>query len=230
MTVGTGIFLASIVLAVTALFMITRDRWNWAKGLKRISIGSALLIGVLVAAYFAWDRVQQFADRPKPLQEFVGIKLGASQSDVKFLKGLPDVTCTDSVTPGWSLWGYKLATDSTSSAHTYLMVRFMEPIGAWAISAFAFGQSLTGAPSLDHVDEYSSLESINQRFGPPSNIRPSEDQLSRDYLYRRFNLHVTFAQGRVTEYGINHPKKPDYVKLPPGSKNICVDREGKPVS
>ncbi len=227
MTIGTGIFLASIVLAVTALFATTRDRWNWAKGLKRISIGSAILVGVLVAAYFAWD---QFADRPKPLEEFGGIKLGASQSDVKFLKGLPDVTCTDSATPGWSMWAYKLGTDSTSSAHTYLVVRFMEPIGAWAISTFAFGQSLTDAPSLDQVNQYSSLQSINQRFGPPTSIEPSEDQLSREYLYRRFNLRVTFAQGRVTEYGIEHPKKPNKWKFAPGSKRICIDREGKSVS
>lgn len=42
---GTGIFFASVALAVVVLFAITRDRWNCAKGLKRKSIGSALLVG-----------------------------------------------------------------------------------------------------------------------------------------------------------------------------------------
>ena len=35
MTLGTGISLSMVVIAVVALYGITRDRWNWRRFVKR---------------------------------------------------------------------------------------------------------------------------------------------------------------------------------------------------
>ena len=47
MTIGTAIFLASLIFGALTLFRITKDRWNWEKIMKRAAYG---LIGVTVLA------------------------------------------------------------------------------------------------------------------------------------------------------------------------------------
>jgi hypothetical protein len=227
MTLGTGVFLSSILVSLVFLYSSTKDRWNWRKGVKRIGIGLTVLTCLGVATYFSWDPLQSIADRPKPFRELGGITLGASQADVKFLKGLPDVSCTDSVEKDWSLWAYKL-TSEADTVPSWLVVTFMETHGAWTIYIRSDDASFRNAPELEHVNKYESLESIDKRFGPSSSVIPSEDGLSRTYAYRRYNLRVDFAKGQVTRYGIYyHPNKPDVVPLAPGSKRACIDKQGK---
>jgi hypothetical protein len=58
MTVGMGIFLASLVLGATALFSITKDRWNWPKIVGRIALGLVGLIAV-GAALYSWNVMKE---------------------------------------------------------------------------------------------------------------------------------------------------------------------------
>jgi hypothetical protein len=109
------------------------------------------------------------------------------------------------------------------------MVSFMGAYAVWSIYVRSDNGSFTNAPALDHVDQSSSMESINKRLGPASTITPSDDQLSRNFAYRRYTLRVSFAQGTVKDYGIYHPKRMDFTPWAPGSKRVCVDMEGKDV-
>src|SRR2546429_3184585 len=65
MTVGTGIFLASLVLGIILLFSITKDRWNWAKGFKRLGLVSLGLVAVTVAAFYGWNAHQEANEAAK---------------------------------------------------------------------------------------------------------------------------------------------------------------------
>jgi hypothetical protein len=58
MTLGTGIFLASLVLGSILLFGLTKDRWNWAKILRRFAFGSLGLTAVGIVTILAWKAVQ----------------------------------------------------------------------------------------------------------------------------------------------------------------------------
>ena len=225
---GTGVFMAALLLSSVALFGITRDRWNWAKVAKRIGIGAASLATALAVAYFSWGAIGHFVHRPKPLQEFDGIKLGASESDVKFLRGTPDITCADPSDSKWRAWAYKLGSKDDIRVGPYFVVSFMDPDGAWSIRVTSIGGTTAILPNLDQVNEFSSLESIESRFGPPSTVNPSDDQLSRDYMFRAYNLRVTFAQGSITDYGIYHSKQPEISRPARDSKRFCIDRLGKP--
>jgi hypothetical protein len=230
MTLGTGIFLSAVVISIVMLFSITKDRWSWRKGFKRIGIALLVLICVGVAIYFAWAPIQAFVDRPKPFQELGGVKVGASQDDVKFLKGLPDAACTISTLKDWSLWAYRLTTAEDKSP-TWLIVTFMGAHGAWSIYIRSDDAEFNQAPVLEHVDKFETVESINKRFGPATEIRPSDDGLSREYAFRRYNLRVAFTQGHVSNYGIfYHPNAPDMSPIAPDSKQTCVDKEGKPLT
>lgn len=57
MTIGTAIFLASLLFGTILLFAITKDRWNWVKITKRL--GLALLAGVvIVGGYLGWVAIR----------------------------------------------------------------------------------------------------------------------------------------------------------------------------
>lgn len=88
MTVGTGIFLASVVLGGVVLFIATKDRWNWKK-IILWPLGVLLVLGVLGGGgtylYLEWPlwgaQVQT---------TYWGISLGDSGGDVRFQKGKPE--------------------------------------------------------------------------------------------------------------------------------------------
>jgi len=83
MTVGTGIFLASLVLGVIALFAITKDRWNWAKIIRSLAIASVGLIAIAVGGFYGWNAVKEAneATRVKlaQQQEATRVKLAEQQ-------------------------------------------------------------------------------------------------------------------------------------------------------
>lgn len=86
MTVGDGLFAASIVLALVALFIATKDRWMWkviALWLVALLIAFGLLGGLAV---WGW---KTYEDRPTVQTTYEGVALGISIQDVRFLKGSP---------------------------------------------------------------------------------------------------------------------------------------------
>src|SRR5437762_2426291 len=89
MSVGTGIFLAAVILSAVYLYGITRDRWRWGKIIRRGVVGvgcAAVLVGVGVAAVTGYGWI---AARPKPQTEYAEIRLGMSMADVKYARGYP---------------------------------------------------------------------------------------------------------------------------------------------
>ena len=89
MSLGTGIFLAAVVIGLVMLFSATKDRWNWWKGFKRLGIGLIVLIGIGVGIYFGFKPIRELIDRPKPFQEMAGVKRGESQADAPAAGQLP---------------------------------------------------------------------------------------------------------------------------------------------
>jgi len=83
MTIGDGIFYSSLVLSVVALYVATRER----KIFFRL-FGS--VVGMLVIYGGAIYYLQNvYEEQPRKETSFWGIELGASKSDVTFLKGNP---------------------------------------------------------------------------------------------------------------------------------------------
>jgi hypothetical protein len=64
--------------------MVIVDRWKW-KRIVKWAVGLPVLLALIGAggfwAYFRYD------ERPKPQTEFGGLKLGATEADVKFIRG-----------------------------------------------------------------------------------------------------------------------------------------------
>lgn len=84
MELGTGVFLSAIFLGFVALFIATKDRWNWKKiALWQIGGLVALLVtgGVIAYGYTLYD------ERPRAPSEFQGIQLGQKLDDAEFKRG-----------------------------------------------------------------------------------------------------------------------------------------------
>lgn len=86
MEIGTGFFLAAIILGTVWLYVATRDRWNWKKLLLWPLAAVLVLSAIGGAGIYVKD---WFEDRPRQELALWGIRLGASPADVKFAKGIP---------------------------------------------------------------------------------------------------------------------------------------------
>lgn len=84
MELGTGIFLSVVFLGTVALFIATKDRWNWKKIiLWPLGIVTALsLVGWLFTYAYT-----QYEERPKAPSEFKRIRLGEKFQDTVFKHG-----------------------------------------------------------------------------------------------------------------------------------------------
>jgi hypothetical protein len=89
MSIGSGVFFGALVLAITYLYKITRDRWNWWKIVQRtlIALTSALVVGALgVAVVVVYERIQ---DIPRKQTGYADLRLAMTMADVKYAKGYP---------------------------------------------------------------------------------------------------------------------------------------------
>jgi hypothetical protein len=101
LNLGLAIFLSSVLLATVALFIATKERWNWLKILRRLALA---VIVIVLAAGATITLVRYLSDRPRRYDRLNGIELRASRSEVRFLKGEP-VAISDSN----RVWAYMFA-------------------------------------------------------------------------------------------------------------------------
>lgn len=185
MELGTGIFLSAIFLGTVALFIATKDRWNW----KKILLWP---IGVIVALAVVGGSItylyQQYEDRPRKLNELWGISLTDTANDVKFKKGEPTTRLDN------DLWVYRPYQTREGDYVVYFKNDRVRSI-------VYFGPMYDG-PSVHGVGHYDSPQELDEKLGPPSYVSRSKDELRRAYSYEKFNVVVHFESGKMSALGI----------------------------
>ncbi len=84
MELGTGVFLSAVFLGIVALYIATKDRWNW----KKIFLWPlGVIVGVSAIGRAIAYAYEQYEERPKVLTEFKSIKLGEQFQDAIFKHG-----------------------------------------------------------------------------------------------------------------------------------------------
>jgi hypothetical protein len=190
MSVGTGIFLAGTLLALVAVYITTRDRWNWS---KIILWPSGILLAVAASLYV----YSLIPERPKIQKSFWDIPLDASESDVLFIKGNPTRKQGDD-------WLYAFL-DNENRNWKYIYRVYFKAGKVWSVSYFS-------ADSVDWREEIQGIRvgygenSVREKFGAPSPSVASDDGLRRIYHYRDYNLIFELAQNKVTSLGIYNPE------------------------
>lgn len=252
MSLGTSIFLSSVVLAIAAIFIATKDRWNWKK-LTLWSVGAGCLIALVAYAYTS---IQQ---RPKKETSFGDIPLGATKADVKFLKGEPTEgecklklddlqhpsfkslpsaeqakgrteiynclmendeavgnlpaserakvvglssppTQEAQKTQSTDSWTY-VTYDSGGSdwEHMYL-VQFED--GKVSMVFFVASSNTLYGPGIQGIDIGNSSKMIFEKFGTPSNVSTSRNELLRMYSFNKYGIAIEMKANRVVGYGV----------------------------
>lgn len=188
MELGTGIFLSAIFLSTVALFIATKDRWNWKK-IFLWPLGAIVGLGV-VGGSIAY-LYQQYEDRPRKLTELWGVSLNDSAGDVKFKKGEPTRRLDN------DLWLYRPYETIEGDYVVYFKNDRVR-------SVMYFGPMHNG-PSLQGVGHYDSQQELDAKLGPPSYVSRAKDELRRAYSYEEFNIVVHFAEGKMSALGIYDP-------------------------
>ena len=89
MSVGLeNISFSTLVMALLFLYAITRDRWNWERGVRLLFLGSvaiASLAGIGIASVYVWTLGSNIWKRSFPIvqTEYWGLRLGMSMEGVK---------------------------------------------------------------------------------------------------------------------------------------------------
>lgn len=188
MELGTGVFLSAIFLGTVALYIATKDRWNWKKLLLwpfGIIIGLAVIGGSISYIY------QQYENRPKKLTELWGISLTDTAADVKFKKGEPTKRLDN------DLWVYRPYQTMEGDYVVYFMNDRVR-------SVIYFGPMYNG-PNVQGVGHYDSLPALETKLGSPSYVSRAKDELRRAYSFEKFNIVVQFAEGKASALGIYDP-------------------------
>lgn len=188
MELGTGIFLSAIFLGTLALFIATKDRWNWKKILLwplGIILGLALIGGSIGYAY------QWYENRPKKLTELWGVSLNDTEADVKFKKGEPTKRYDDDI------WAYR----PYATIEGDYVIYFKNS----RVRAVIYFGSMLNAPSVHGVGNYDSVHELEANLGPPSYVSRSKDEIRRAYSFDKFNIVVHFEKGNISALGINDP-------------------------
>lgn len=185
MSLGLGIFLSSIFLGWVALFIGTKDRWNW----KKLTLWPVGIIAALCVALWAYSLIE---DRPKVEHAFWDIPLNASKSDVKFIKGEASEREDD-------MWRY-ITKDQSGNWSTAYYVHFEED-KVWAISFYANGFS-RWETNIQGIRIGDKIDVVRRKFGEPSHVSASNNELKRLHTYNLYNVVFELEKNEVVGLGI----------------------------
>jgi hypothetical protein len=192
MELGTGIFLAAVVLGLVLLFGQTKDRWNWK---KIILIPVCLIVlgwGGTISYYWASNA---YENRAVKQTEFLDIALGDSISDVKFKKGEPAKL-------DWTASRKDLMAYLDESGDVDFVIRFQDSNVriiynfnkcGWCNRIFGLGFG-------------SSYKEIEEKLGDPSSVSIEVDELHRRIFYEKWNVFFTLEKSKVIHYGVYNSK------------------------
>jgi len=184
MGVRTAVLLAGVLIGVVALYLETRDQWDWAKLMRRLLLGLTLLVGGVGGGIY-WSSLPPTS----PVSEFWGISLGASKSDVLFLKGEP----SEIVAPGtWVYAPYR-------SRHYHLVFGDTDEVVRIQVVA---GPGFGGGDSLFGIRTGFGTQRLVHQLGEPSRVLRLSNDLRRAYLYNHLNAVFVLEQSAVVSYGI----------------------------
>ena len=191
MTLGEGIFLSTLVLSLTALFIVTKDRWKW----KKILLWpTAILVGIAALAGGGVYVTSLIPMKPKVEEIFWGITLNASKADLKFMKGEPTKTEDDG-------WTYETKKEYGNDWSVY-RISFRDNKIRYVLYS---GSNWLDSPALQEIRLNDSSQKVHSKFGEPSHTAISDDQLRRIYSYDNYHVFFMLERDQVQAYGIFNP-------------------------
>lgn len=187
MDIGTGIFASALVISVVALYISTKDRWNWKLIGTRFILG--LISVVILIGGCVWLK-NTYDNRVITLNEFLGINLADTGSDIKFKKGVP-LASND------HQWIFN-DTDGNPS----VTVLFKDE----QVKAVIYTGGCGYCNNVAQIGIGSSYDEVILKLGKPTYISESKDSLTRLVSFDETHLVFHVEKGKVIAYGIYNPQ------------------------
>ena len=190
MTIGSGIFLSTILLSLVTIFVVTKDLWNWRRIAKwglALPLAGALIIGAGVNLYE--HLYERWEERLTAQTSFGRIALNAKKADVKFSRGEPTSTA------GLDAWIYNAGTELAEPGAAKYFVRFRE--GRIRFVLYTANDAQIVHPQLMGFTIGTPHERVIEKLGQPSNVANSANDLDRMYSYQTYNVFFSFTQGKL---------------------------------
>ena len=86
MSLGDALVLASVIFAPIYLYKITRDRWNWKRGVRRFLQGFFLVITLGCLLWWSIEKINDISRQT----EYADLRLGMTMAEARYSKGVPD--------------------------------------------------------------------------------------------------------------------------------------------
>jgi len=163
MELGTGIYSSTVlVLLAISVWQITKHK-KW-KLFGKVCAGLAAVCALVVGVGYLWNYV---SNRPKPVTEYEGVKLGASITDVTVALGAPS----------------KVDDNQLSFDEKNLFADFSKDKSRSLIRLCVYGDKV----DLMGFNQSSTESDIVKKLGHPNKISVSGDGLSKIINYRKWN-------------------------------------------
>jgi hypothetical protein len=187
MGLGTGIFLASIVLGLVLLYGQTKDRWRWKKIVLRTLLGIFALASA--TALFFWT-YSKYENRVIAQTEFLSISLDDKAADVKFKKGNP-------AADDGRVWIFR----NSENMQEHVVI-FKDS----TIKAVLYVGDCTYCNNIFGLGIGTSYVEVKEKLGEPTSVSVSSDQLGRIASFEKWNLVFDLKENKVIAFGIYNPK------------------------
>lgn len=191
MSIGTGIFLGSLALALVVLFLGTKDRWRWRR-IIFFTTATVVVVGLGLAGAISYFG----GPLEGPLDSIWGIRLGVNKADMLFGKGQPARGTQED-----DVWMYLRAAGSQEG----IISVFFDADGEVGRISYWSKFGGFGEPQLATVGIAAPLTELTTSFGEPQRTDERPDSLERIFVYSEPPVFFKVARGRVESFGIYDP-------------------------
>lgn len=234
MSVGTGLFLGLLCLAVVLLYTQTKDSGRWRRLSRWIGgLGGALLVAVLI--WFGYWYVRgHFESRPRKIERYAEVSLGDSKEQVLYEKGSPtdvlvvaadvpaymrgDLEVVKTIPPDKSVTDY--AHWEYESADSGRVDVDFSPKTQRVVRVFCYSTEQRECPSLLNIAQGTTEDQVIKALGKPSHAELSTS--AKTLTYSQFQVAFYLARRRV--YGFELSTGVDLPERSPmaGPKSACL--------
>ena len=191
MTIGTAIFLSTLLIFIAAMYYLTRDKVKW----KKVILVLASVAGLLAAGVAGYT---YYKNIPKKINSLDGIALGQTSNQVTLLKGEPN-SVKDS---GDGKRTYVYSFDDSAVTPAY-RVRF-NSLGNVDLIA-AFYNNPANWLEVNGIWIGMNYENVLKRLGEADEIEKEGEITTCDYF--SLNMSVWVKDAKVFGFVVTELKK-----------------------
>jgi hypothetical protein len=219
MSVGLGIFLSAIVVAIVILYGITKDRWRWRRVLSGILLIFASILVVaaaLIGILHFWDEIPALVSSQI---EYASIRLGMTPDEVIYVNGYPSAVLGDNThTDESGIWQQVIEVKDLekgkrvqdygewayNTEKSRVRITFNEAKNAVIVIECYSEDRLSRCPPIAGVTDGDTEKKVIRRLGNPDTARI--EGVTKFMTYDKLGIFLWLAQERVYMLGINDRK------------------------